>query len=86
MKRSLMIAVSVGLAGFPTLAVAGQDCSRPATLGAALAHPDACSSAPKKPVGGRDRKKADEPGVYRNGNTTINIGGSVTTDTRVRAR
>jgi hypothetical protein len=58
-----------------TLASPGKPC--PATPQAKK--PTVVRNAPK----GRDTKT---PGVYRHGNTTVHIGGSVNTDVNVRGR
>jgi len=80
------------LAVFLTPAQA-QDCTpRGASVGGTLSSPQApCSAAPARrplqPESGRSAPpQQGERGVFRHGNTTIRMGGSVSTDINIRGR
>lgn len=67
-----------------------QDCTtRPATgavAGTLTAPQPPCPARGRERPTDRKQGRKDEPGVIRNGNTTIYFGGSVQTDTTIRGR
>jgi hypothetical protein len=87
--------VLLGVAAASTFAARAENCAssnRPVS-GTLASASNPCTPAPapnvKKPTVVRGAPKAPDamaPGTYRYGNTTVHIGGSVSTDVNVRGR
>lgn len=82
--------IAVALTALFTGEVAARDCSSSATLADALAGRDSCADKRDRrevnPSLNRDKKKPADSGFFRNGNTSVTIGGSITSDTGFRSR
>lgn len=91
MLRAMGSALALLLAGAATSGVMAQDCPPGKNIGATISAGPPCApgTQAKKPTVVRSAPKQPDtkaPGTYRYGNTTVHIGGTVSTDLTVRGR